>query len=164
MSLVDQEGSFKAKVVSKDYCRAKSGAEQLAVRFEVVDGPQAGHQITEFLSFSEAALKYTVEKMRTMGWSGIDLADVETLGSNEVEIVVRAEEWEGQSRMRVAFINAVGGASMALKSALNESERKAFAARMRGLIVGLDPSQARKPAAPPQREEPPPPSDEDLAF
>lgn len=163
MAFIEKEGSYKAKVVGKDYCKSKGGAEQLAVRFEVVDGVEAGHQIMEFLSFSDAALKYTVEKMRAMGWAGLDLADLSTLGTNEVEIVVRPEEWDGQVKMRVKFINSLGG--VALKTALNEGERKSFAARMRGMIAGLDPAGAKAtPAKPKSREEPPPPDDSEIPF
>lgn len=171
--ILDTEGTFRAKVVGKDLCRSKAGAEQLALRFEVTQGDKAGAQITEFLSFSEKALKYTVEKMRACGWSGIDLADLETLGSAEVDIVVRTESDPGyEPRLRVKFINAANGGAVALKSALGEAERRAFAAKMRGLIAGLDPKQAtarpaapQRPAAQPQRRpEPPPADDGDIPF
>jgi hypothetical protein len=175
--LLDSEGTFRAKLVGKEMCRSKGGAEQLALRFEVTAGDKAGAQITEFLSFSDAALKYTVEKMRTCGWSGADLADLETLGSTEVEIVVRMKQDPGyEPRMRVQFINSVGGGAVAVKSALSDSEKRAFAAKMRAAILGLDPSRAsqhaaarpqapaRPPAQPQRRPEPPPVDDGDVPF
>lgn len=174
--LLDTEGTFRAKVVGKDLCKSSSGKEQLALRFEVTAGDKAGCQITEFLSFSEAALKYTVKKMRTCGWTGVDLSDLETLGSAEVDIVVRMKEDPGyEPKLRVDFINEVGGGAIAVKSALSDAERRGFAAKMRGLIAGLDPKQLQaqpsrpaaqqRPAAQPQRRpEPPPVADEDVPF
>jgi hypothetical protein len=169
-TIIDTAGTYRAKLTSKEWCKSSKGAEQLALAFEVVDGAQVGNHITEFLSFSDAALQYTEKKMRTLGWTGVDLEDLSTLGSAEVDIVVQPEVWEGNERMRVKFINAPG--SIGTITPLGDGERKAFAARMRAKIVGLAPSQAKgaqakKPApakTQPQREEPPPPIDADIPF
>ncbi len=167
MPIIDAEGTYRAKVISKEFCQSKAGKEQLAIGFEVVgDGPQAGHHITEFLSFSDAALPYTEKKMRTLGWQGIDVLDLSTLGSVEVDIVCAVEAQDGyEPRMRVKFINAAGSGPTMNTTPLDDGQKKAFAARMRAKLAGLNAAQARvaakKPPQPAKREEPPPPSDDD---
>lgn len=167
MPIIDTEGTYRVKVVSKDFCKSSKGAEQLAIGYEVVEGPQAGHHLTDFLSFSDKALQYTEKKMRVLGWQGVDLADLSTLGSNEVEIVCATEVYEGVSRMKVKFVNAIGSGGAKI-DALDDAAKKAFAARMRAKIVGLNAAQAKAPAAkqskPAGREEPPPPDDGDIPF
>src|SRR5690349_14559050 len=43
---------------------------------------------------SDGALDRTVEALRAMGWQGVDLDAVDGLEANEVEVVVKAEEYE----------------------------------------------------------------------
>jgi hypothetical protein len=158
---ISKDGCYRAKVVSKDFNEAKTGTIQLVIGFEVTqEGDQKGNTITGFFPCTENSMSYTVEKMRALGWKGVDLDDLSTLGTEEADIVVKSESYNGESRLKVAFVNKPGAV---IVPPLDSDRRKAFAARMRSIVVGTDPSQAAAKAAPPEAKTPTV-SDEDLPF
>lgn len=149
------EGIYRAKTLTAALGETKSGKEQMAIDFGLVDGPSAGQRITWYGGFmSDKAVEYTVKALRACGWKGDDLSAVGEL-AEEVEIVVQHEDYEGQMRAKVKYVNPLGGAA---RNAMAADKAKAFAARMKARIA-----QVGK-AAPSQREEPPPHSDSDLPF
>lgn len=162
MAVIEREGSFNARVISRDLAESSQKKPQVVVGFEVLDGDQIGKHITGYFSLSEAAYRYTVEKLRIMGWQGVDLADLSTVGAaGPVEIVCKSEEYNGKVSMKVQFVNAPGRSGVEVKGALDAAGKRALAQRMRGLIVGLDPGAVKK-ASPV-----PPPSDDtnsDISF
>ena len=163
-----EDGKYRARVAngSAQITKSSRGTPQAAVVFDLLDYP--GQTITMFAALSDAALAYTVEKLRTCGWRGCDLADLSGLDA-EVILVVEAEEYNGKWTSKVKYVNAVG-ASFA--NALAGDDLAAFSASMKSKILALDPSKAAqyaaaKPAAKhaqPTRQEPPPPSDDDMPF
>jgi hypothetical protein len=172
MSYVDQAGNYRAKVTQEPtLCRSSNGTEQIAIQFMVVDGgPQNGRTIMAYKFLTEAAIKYTVETLRTLGWQGDDLSDLRTVGSaGEVEIVVHEDMYNEKVYLKVAFVNDLNRTATP-KGAMNEQERKEFASRMKALVRGCAPAKsngatkAQAPAQQPQRPEPPPPTDADLPF
>lgn len=175
MPIIDQPGSYRAKAISKDLCFTSTGKEQVAVGFEVTDGgPQHGRHITWFGFFTDAAMGYTFEKLRILGWQGSDVSDLSGIGeSGEVEIVCGEEQYNGKTYIKVQFINALGSAGMAVKNTMDDAQKRAFAARMKSFVVGWDTNTAKggvaKKPAPPKsgphtREEPPPFDDKDIPF
>ena len=170
MPMITEAGTYRAKLLDKQLCEAKTGTSQIALSFEVVEGPHAGEHITDFASLTDKALKYTIEKLRATGWRGVDLTQLESAGSAECYIVVQSEEYQGQQRLRVRFVNALDRAGPAMPGSMDAAKQKALAAKLRGAIAGLDVSQVKasaKPQPAPSRSdsnEPPPPGDEDLPF
>jgi hypothetical protein len=173
MPVIDQAGSYRAKVIGKDLCYTSTGKEQVAVGFEVTDeGPQHGRHITWYGFFTEAAMGYTFEKMRTLGWTGSDVSDLSGIGeSGEVEIVCSEETYNSKTLIKVQFINALGSAGMGIKNTMDAAGKKAFAEKMKSFVLGWDPSASRKntttnqvKTSSRQREEPPPPTDADIPF
>ena len=152
MGMISSEGTFRAKVIEKELREAKSGTPQVVITFEVVDGEHAGETIRDYAALSEKALPYTVAKMRACGWTGVDVSALESLGSKECQIVVATDVYNGESRMRVKFVNDLDRAAPSIGS-MDAAKKKAMAAKLRGLIAGLDPSQAK--VAQPQRNKPP---------
>jgi hypothetical protein len=149
MTQIMRDGTFRARLTSKDYSEAKTGTVQLVLGFEVVqEGDQKGNTIVGFFPCTENSMAYTVEKMRALGWKGVDLDDISTLGSEDADIVVKAETYGGETRFKVAFVNRPGAT---LAAPLDDDKRKAFAQKMRSMIVGMDPSQATT-----KKEEKPP--------
>ena len=153
MGMICAEGTYRAKVIEKELTEAKTGTPQVAITYEVVDGEHAGETIRDYAALSEAALKYTVEKMRACGWQGVDVSNLETLGSKECQIVVKSEVYNGESRLRVRFVNDLTRTGSAIIGTMDDAKKRAMAAKLRGLIAGLDPSQAK--VAQPQRSKPP---------
>lgn len=143
-------GTFKARATQAVLGSTKRGDEQVVVQFNVTEEAFAGERITWFGSFSDKAWERTVESLRYCGWTSNDLSDLSGVTSNEVEIVVEHEEWEGKMHARVRFVNGAG--AFAVKNRLNPDATKAFAARMQGKIAALS---ARSGAAVPPKAAPP---------
>ena len=168
MPMIDAEGKYRCKVTDKQLCESSKGTPQICLTFEVTEpGPQMGQHIMDFMALSEKALQYTVAKLRATGWQGVDLSQLETVGSRECQIVVQTDVYEGTERLRVRFVNDLDRQGPAVVGTMDTAKQKALAAKLRGMIAGLDPAQARaKPAAKPAPagDEPPPPTDDDLPF
>lgn len=107
--MLQSEGRFRAHAVSCALTLAGNGREQLAVAFEVLDGPEKGQRITWYGFLTPAALKRTFESLRFAGWTGADLSDLSGVGSRDCEIVVAAEEWGGRPQLKVRWVNPQGG-------------------------------------------------------
>lgn len=163
-------GSYNARAKQFALGLTSTMKEQVAVQFAIVGGPLDGQTITWYGYFTEAAVERTLESLRICGWAGDDLSDLTGTEANEVQIVVEEEpDQQGVARPRVRWVNELRGPM--LKSELRPDQAKAFAARMRGTVVGFNQSRG-KPAAKPsgttpqrsqsRREEPPPPSDSDM--
>lgn len=148
--------------------KAGSGAEQVAVSFELLEGPNAGEKITWYGYFSEKTWERTVESLRACGWEGDDLAHLDGIDRNEVLLVIEHEpNQDGKVFAKVRWVNKLGGGGVALKEALEGRELQSFAAQMKGRIKALSagkpsakpasrPAPARQP--PPARRQPEPPA------
>lgn len=157
------EGSFTASVVDKGLGRSSKGTAQVCVSFQVKDGEAAGKTISWYGSFSDAALPYTMDRMRATGFVGDDLSDISSIGSSgDVQIVVAHEVYENKTIAKVQFINALGGARLA--NPMDDAERRRFAAEMRAKIAALGGAKSRPVPKPVVRPSPPPPVGDDLPF
>jgi len=147
-------GKYTARATDVALGMTETGKEQIAVSFEVVDGDQAGEEITWYGYFTEKTAERTIESLRHMGWQGNDLAAiaVDQL-PNEVSIVVDADEYNGVTRMKVQWVNRAG-AGLALRTRMAPDAASSFAARMKGLCMSVkaDAPQVPRPRnpAPPQ--------------
>ena len=172
------EGKVTARATGASIGLTLGNKEQVGIAFDLLDGPDAGQSITAYGSFSGAALPYTLEKMRTAGWRGDDLADLSSIGgpkTPDVQLVIEHEEYNGKLSAKVKFINSLGG--VAMKEVLDAKAAQTFAARMRGAVLAHNQSTGaptKPPATParpaarpasrtasPARQEPPPPTDAD---
>jgi hypothetical protein len=167
MENIFPQGIFTAAVIDKGLGRSSKGTAQVFVSFQAKDGEAAGQTIAWYGSFSDAALPYTMEKLRTTGFAGDDLSDISSVGSaGDVQIVVAHEKYEGKIRAKVQFINALGGARLA--NPMDDADKRRFAAEMRSKIAALGASSraAPKPAAPARAQDrrPEPPHSDDIPF
>ena len=144
------KGRHRAILRAIQFGYADTDAEQIALGFEIVDGPTVDPDTGRFVScfgyFSDASVQYTVEKLRAIGWTGQDLADLPRLLeagelTPEVEIVVQHKEYRGEWRADVAFVNPIGGGLIHLKRPMDGAALKQFSERMRSKLrtVGVIP-------------------------
>jgi hypothetical protein len=170
---------YLARAASWDLGETAKGGEQIAVQFEILtEGAEFG-TITWHGYFTDKSWEITIKALRTMGWLGTDLSLIEGLNTNDVELVIEDETYDGQTFPKVKWVNRVGG--LALKAPLSEEKRKAFAAMMRDKIKAFDatsdapppkqqpkaqpkPAQRRPAGPPPDDFGPPPMSDDDIPF
>lgn len=153
------EGKHIARAVEWGLGTASTGTEQIAVLFDILQGPDAGERITWYGFFTEKTWERTVESLRACGWTGSDLSVLDGLDANDVQLVVENEQNDqGQIYPRVRWVNKVGG-GLGLKQQLEPAAARTFAQRMRGQILAFDqengkPKPASKPANTPLRSVP----------
>lgn len=155
-------GKYIGTPVSAALGFTSGGKEQIAVQFEFLD--PAGEKLTWYGYFTDAAFDRTIESLRACGWTGSSLdefsADHLPAGfANQVELVVQHEEYQGKTQVRIAFVNSIGS-GVALKSAMDAAQARAFAAKMKGRIAalsgGIPPAKVAPKAVPRPRPAPAP--------
>lgn len=129
-------GHHRARAVEADLGFAGTGTEQIAINFQFLDGENAGQHITWYGFFTEKCVERTFETLRTCGWKGDDLNDLDGIDENEVELVVEmaVDERDGHAYPKVRWVNRLGG-GVALGTRMTDDQRKKFAASMRGYAV-----------------------------
>jgi hypothetical protein len=142
------EGNYRGKPIRAALGLTSTGKEQIGVQFDFVE--PAGTRLTWYGFFTDAAMDRTIESLRHCGWKGDDLsvfAEGQPLPEGfdqEVELVVKHEEYQGKVSARIAFIN--GGGGLAMKEALSVDQASAFARRMKSKIGAFDLAAGRAPA------------------
>jgi len=103
-------GTYKARAKAWGFGLAKTGTEQIGVSFEVAEGPCMGQRAPWYGFFnSEENAKRAMSAMRRCGWDGTGpVTEAQGLDKNDVEIVVEEEEYGGEKRTKVAWVNAIG--------------------------------------------------------
>jgi len=139
MSEMIQPGRYPATVKEWGFGRTGKGDYQIAIAFELIDHP--GRRLTYFGGFSERQAKHTLNALRACGWRGENLANLaaEGMGSQEVNLTVEHEEYNGQVQVRVKWVNPPG---FGLKNPVEGQELLEFARSMVGFIRSENPATA----------------------
>lgn len=148
------QGRYRARAVDAQLGLSKSNSEQVGIGFEILDeGQYEGWHITGFFSFSDAAADYTLEKMRNAGWQGDDVSDLSSLcpAEGECVIVIRHEEYEGKTQVKVAFVNKPGTGKVKMAAPLEGAAASSFAARMRAKAIASRQEGGRPASSAPAR-------------
>lgn len=137
--------------------------KQVVVTFKLTSGEAAGQTISWFGFFTEKTWERTVKALRSCGFRGDDLSELTTqVLSNEVNLVIEHEEWEGKVRAKVAWVNGTGG--VALKNPMKQDDLKRFAAMMKGRVKGVAEAPAAVSTPAPQERVPGSDDGDDLNF
>jgi len=183
------EGRHAAICRSIQFGWTSTGKEQIAVEFEIQgpDDEDAGRSITWFAFFTDKTFEKTVEALRTLGWTGSDVAELPGLAdvgavAQVVEIVVAHEQYQGDVNAKVKWVNKPGGSRVKLEKPMAADEMRLFAARMRARLAaprpGAAPTSMRPATGAPAARSPgwgspgshafdasiPPPGQDDLPF
>lgn len=141
------DGRYKARALDMQLGLTAANKEQVGVEFEITDPDHAGIRLTWYGYFTDKTAERTLQSLRFCGWKSDDLTDSTGISDNEVELVIEAEEYNGQKRPKIQWVNKLGGIGM--KSPMNEAQRKAFAQRMKGAAVkSRQAAPAEKPLDP----------------
>lgn len=141
MSIQAGRYTGRAKPETLIFGYAKNGGEQVAMNIEIISEGFEGQSVGWYGSFAGKAAPITLRQLRDAGWTGDSLTDASGLGSVDVDLDVRFEEYEGKDRMKVA-IYPVGGFVVKMDRPIAGKDLAAFDARMRGAIL-----QSKRPAA-----------------
>jgi hypothetical protein len=138
-------GKVLARVVEHNVLQSQSGHPQVAVSFKTVE---TGEPITWFGSFHPNAKSFTVSNLILLGFQGTSLEELggdKLVLNNDVdyELVLKLDEYNGTSKLKVQFINMPGASTF--KNKVEGDELKTLSSN-----VGLqaDFIQARKNAKP----------------
>jgi hypothetical protein len=113
-------GKYKALVTSFEFGESETGKSFIMLTFEVQEGTYAGEVINCWKYLTENTATYTIQSLRVCGWKGSELnEEMEGLGELPVEIVVESETYNGKDRLKVKYINQIGG-----KNSLNKKPIK----------------------------------------
>lgn len=140
-----EPGRYKAVAVDFDLgVNENTGTDQAAILFAISEGePCEGETITGYLYFTEKTSERSIQTLRKMGWTGMDVGAITVADLPvEMELVIAEEEYNDQIRTKVQYINGPGEGGPALKSRMNDAQRTAFSERMRGLAMKTAPQQA----------------------
>lgn len=111
MSTYIKPGNYKARAVESVCGIAQNGNPYLKITFALSD---TGEEIDWFgRPSTPKGAEYMVKDLRTLGYAGQDpeelhnksADDLKTLLPNEVSLKIEDEEWNGNVRARVRFIN-----------------------------------------------------------
>lgn len=146
MSNETLKGKYKARAVAWELAVTKTGKEQIAILFRLLDEHVDGREITYYGFFTDATAERTMESLRICGWQTDSLLDLTGLDANEVELDIAPEEYNGEWTEKVRWVNRPGGGLRV--TPMDENAKKAFDARMKGLAVK---SRSGLPAATTQK-------------
>jgi len=148
MTMLIEAGSWKA--ICREGTLAFTNKErkpQVALGFELLEGPNVGAFITWYGYFTDETWERTLESLRMCGWGGSDLSDLSGIDTQEVRLVIVHEpDLNGEIRARVNWVNSLGG--IAVKQRMDVGEAKAFAAQMRGRIIAHGAASGRSTQRP----------------
>jgi hypothetical protein len=135
-------GKFKAVVTAKELTTTRNGGEQVVVTFELREGPSTGETIKYYGNLSAAAAEYTLKNLRICGWKSDDIRELDTVGDDEVQLNIQEDTYNGNTALKVKFINPL---TMASKFTVEPSQADALAARLKALAAA---TRGDTPAAP----------------
>ena len=109
MPLIKTPGRYTATVETAELGQSEAkGTPYLSLLCKTAEGDE----LTAYLYLSDAAFERTTKTLREVfGFDNNFETVVAQVTGKECSIVVEAEEYEGKTRMRVKWINAVGGSS-----------------------------------------------------
>ena len=135
-------GTYEAQAISDAVFSksSKKGTEQVVVTLAVITA-EGGGSIDWISYLSEAAIGRTTEALIAMGY---DFANNASVRTNKVSIVVEHEEYEGQLRARVKWVNSLDTA--ARYNVMTGTEESLVKARLKAAALSLKAKQGPRVA------------------
>ena len=135
-------GKYEARIIDYTMTTNTKGDLQAAVRFTFNDGI-ADRNMTWYGGFGEKQLKHTLKALVTMGLRGAVEEMADGVNSNildvdkAVEIEVRHEEYNGKTTVKIAWVNALGGAAFKNLAAKADVKAKLATLNIKGELAAL---------------------------
>lgn len=137
-------GFYKGRALanSEQYGTSKEGTEQIALDLEI---PSLNRCLTTFLFFTDNATEFAIQRLRACGWTGDDVTKLVGIDTNEIDVSVKYETYQGKERMKVE-IATNGGGRVKLQATMDEKAKRSFGARVAMMIKAGPQPKAAKPA------------------
>ncbi len=171
MSLPLEAINVRVRAVAAGFGQSDTGTKSVSITGSVVDHEHyTGEEITAILHFTEKTMARSVESLLHFGFPHDDISLLEDADEAKcaemlpeiVEFACAPEEYNGEWRLKVKWVNKPGRGKFEFKNKLEGGDLKAFAAQMKGEIKnarggaprpangagGSKPAQPRHPNAP----------------
>lgn len=147
MSQITEPGKYLARAINEsvDMGLSNSGTEQISIQFALLDadGEPTDATITWIGNFKTTkSMEITSKALKATGWGG-SLKDLSGIGSKNSELDVQYDEYNGERRLKVKWVNTPGGGGIIFKNKIEGSAKDALAARMDAFMK----SRGEAPAA-----------------
>jgi hypothetical protein len=141
------EGVYRARGLRATSGVNKNGKDYVRVAFGLRGGEHDGQEVTDlwYLSTDQSA-RITLTKLQTCGarLGNGDATDLEGFGDFDVDIVLKHDEHNGKTVLRIQYVNAPGEVGGGGEPTLTAGEAKAYAARWRHVVLALPPSKRKR--------------------
>lgn len=122
--------------------RSANGNTQIAVEFDIVDERFPGDSISWVGHFTDKTAERTVESLQIAGWQGDDLSELDGVPASqvlteEVSLTCEPEEYDGEWKLKVQWVNRPGGGRFKFKEQISGNELKAFGAQLRATVKSV---------------------------
>jgi hypothetical protein len=128
---------FECVAISGELIAPKEDGKEpsVGVKMRVVSGPATGEEKFWYGSLTGGAAEYTIQALRTMGWTGNDLNDLAGLGSVRFAAVEDVKTLPAQGTRPPKKITQYQIWAIEGRARLDENEGKAMAARFKALAA-----------------------------
>jgi hypothetical protein len=126
---------------------ANSGNTQVALRFALLDeeGKSTDTTIWWVGTFDDkpnakgtTASDITCRALRNCGWRGDDFGDLRGIDSEDVELDIQEDTYEGNTRLRVKWVNRPGSGSFSFSKPLGSVAIADLSKKLKGKLVAMD--------------------------
>jgi hypothetical protein len=131
MSELHPEGRYLARAVDGAWGRTGTGIEQVAVLFKL----ETDRQLTWYGYLTDKTSERTMNSLITCGVT--DLETLAGLDTNEVELVIEHDTYNGKTTAKVLWVNALGSGGVHLKDKIEGSEKAGMLAKHKGNFLKL---------------------------
>ena len=156
-----QLGNHEGTPTCWGFTTSKNGHDQFAIEFAIEvqndDGSARVVHMTRFGGLEGEGFQYTVQDLRTCGWTGDDLGAVQLDTAKKVRLVLEDRGYGPQIKSIYPLDGGAGGA-LIRKQAMDEEKKRALAAKLNARLAALPKAPgatsagaarpAPKPAAP----------------
>src|ERR1017187_5857158 len=132
MALDIKAGVYKGRVVKQpdgtwaQFGESKNGNPEMIVDIDLkLDDAGNTRRVSTPLYFSAEAAQYSFDRLKACGWVGPDVSDLTGVDTNEIDVEVRHEPYEGEMKTKVQIMSGGGRFNTA-----KPVEAKAFAAKV----------------------------------
>lgn len=136
-----QPGKYTGKPTCWGFTTTKNGYEQFAIEFAIevhdADGVVSVVHATKFGGMEGEGFEYTVQNLRTCGWTGTDFNDVQLDTTKAVRLIVEDKGTGYGAEIKSVYPLDSGGGVLIKKQAMAEDKKRELAARLNARLAQL---------------------------
>lgn len=140
MSQITEAGKYLARAIAEsvDLGLSKNGTEQISIQFVLLDPADqtpTDATITWIGNFANAkGMDITAKALKACGWGG-DMNDLSGIDGKVVELDVQWDEYNGDRRLRVKWVNVPGAGGIVFKNKIEGGAKASLAAKMNAFMA-----------------------------